>query len=166
MRAIKIIFGILSICLAAFVGFELFQIGFAPDGAMNLAREVAYATNGAALVVAILVLIAGIILLACNGKRVAGGETIAGIVYVIAALVSVVRASGLVEMYALGGICLLFAVIVLVGHAVSKRRIMRAGMFTREQFTGQIPMVKNDDDASFTGSMKPVKKSKTGKHAK
>lgn len=186
LRALKIIFGILSLGLVVFIGYNLATAGFfGADGIMNFMREVVYLPEGTSFILACLILISGIILLACNGKRVAGGEIVAGILYLIAAIVGVVRASGDQMTLIYTGICLLFGLVMLIGHFVSRSRTLKRGMINREQFTGQIPIVpdpvgnaqqeapakkekrtKKDKSAMREKPAKNDKPAKSGKHAK
>ncbi|NJP39523.1 hypothetical protein HCH52_00395 [Oscillospiraceae bacterium HV4-5-C5C] len=119
MKTTKLIIGIVSLVLTVVV---LFQSCAATVGE---ALEADGSSGGAAGVfVAIMMLIAGIVLLAARQSR--GGSIFAFILYLLAGITGLAAHGNYTDLLIWGGLCLLFALLILMDVLTGKKRAAAA----------------------------------------
>lgn len=128
MKTAKLVLGILSICISVFVLFQSFAAGMA--NALSSNGEVG-GTGGA--LVAILMLTAGIVMIATRKSDKKGGSVAAMILYLIAAFFGFVTAGSYSDLKVWSSICLILAVVNLIALIKVKKQI-KAEKAEREAF--------------------------------
>lgn len=128
MKTTKLVLGILSICIAAFVLFQSFFAGL--SNAMSSNGEVG-GTGGA--LVALLMITAGIVMIATRKSEKGGGSIAGMILYLIAALFGYATAGSYSDLKVWSTICLILALINLIALVKIKKQI-KAEKKAREAF--------------------------------
>lgn len=135
MKALKVIFGILAILGACGIcAFEWMS------GMITFSQGVLGYLN-AEVMLAILMVIAAIFCFAGAGKSASGADFFAIFFFLLSAGVAFIDSQRVGGYIAVAGVDLVVAIVLIVGHIVARRSMHKQGMFTREQFTGEIPPV-------------------------
>lgn len=114
MKTMKLIVGIISIVLAAFILFQSFFAGIGDA----LAEE--GGTSGASgILVSILMLISGIVAIAARKSRGAGLAT--AIFYIVAGIIAVTASGSFADLVVWGVLCFIFAALFLLSFFFSPK---------------------------------------------
>ena len=128
MKTTKLVLGILSICVSVLVLFQSFAAGMANSLAAN--GEIG-GTGG--LLVSVLMLTAGIVMIATRKSEKKGGSIAGMILYLLAALFGYSTAGSYADLKIWSTICLILALVNLLA-AVKIQRQNKAEAKAREAF--------------------------------
>lgn len=118
MKTAKLIIGIISIVLSVIILFMSFGASI-----FDAVEDKGGTSGGAGVVVAILMLIAGIVSIAARSSR--GGGIFVMILYAVAGLLAVNSQGVYKDLVVWGGLCFVFAVIFLLATFTHNKRIKK-----------------------------------------
>ena len=114
MKTAKLIIGIVSIVLCVFVLFQSCAAGLG-----NALSENGENSGTAGVIVAILLLVAGIVGIATRNSK--GGGIAAGVFYAVAGIVGIANYGSYADLMIWSILCFIFAVVFIVGSFKMKK---------------------------------------------